>query len=107
MQLSTKPGRYRKTAVVEAKQISTDTVRNENHVSPNSLSLAAIVGWMNACGFNDFEVTGDADKYGLRIQSLEGWVVADPGDWICRGVEGEFWRVREDIFAKTYEEVED
>jgi hypothetical protein len=32
--------------------------------------------------------------------------VADPGDWIIRGVQGEFYPCKPDIFAATYEAVE-
>lgn len=103
------PGRYRKTATVEAMQISMDTAAGEHGLSRNSLSVAAITGWMKGNGFHDIVVIDDNPSagFGLRIKSLEGWVDAFPGDWICRGVEGEFWRVREDIFAKTYAEAED
>lgn len=101
------PGRYRKTAIVEAMQISKEVSDDENRVSQNSLSVAAISGWMVGSGFRDFKVVGLSAPFGLEIKSLEGWVLAEPGDWVCKGVEGEFWRVRGDIFAKTYAMVED
>lgn len=28
---------------------------------------------------------------------------AEPGDWIIRGVQGEFYPCKPDIFAETYE----
>lgn len=106
MQLSTTPGRYRKVALVEAMQILHDPERNENLVSPNSLSIAAVSGWMIGNGFRDFHVIGTS-PFGLRLKTLEGEMEAGPGYWILRGSEGEFWPVREDIFAKTYEKAED
>jgi len=30
-------------------------------------------------------------------------MVADPGDWIIRGVQGEFYPCKPDIFDATYE----
>ncbi|MDR1080852.1 MAG: hypothetical protein LBQ79_07775 [Deltaproteobacteria bacterium] len=39
----------------------------------------------------------------LRIRTLEGVMAAKPGDWIIRGVNGEFYPCRDDIFRKTYE----
>ena len=39
----------------------------------------------------------------LRISTLEGTMRVEAGDWIIRGVKGEFYPVRADIFAKTYE----
>ena len=39
----------------------------------------------------------------LIISTLEGLHWADPGDWIIRGVHGEFYPCKPDIFAATYE----
>lgn len=41
----------------------------------------------------------------LMIRTLEGDMKASFGDWIIRGVQGEFYPCKPDIFAKTYEEV--
>jgi hypothetical protein len=41
------------------------------------------------------------------IATLEGDMQADVGDWIIRGVKGEFYPCRDDIFRMTYEEVPD
>jgi len=40
------------------------------------------------------------------IHTLEGTMAADPGDWIIRGVQGEFYPCKPDIFDATYESVE-
>lgn len=40
----------------------------------------------------------------LRIGTLEGRMTADVGDYIIRGVKGEFYPCKPDIFADTYEE---
>ena len=37
------------------------------------------------------------------IETLEGTMHANPGDWIITGVEGECWPVKKEIFEKTYE----
>ena len=42
----------------------------------------------------------------LIISTLEGLHWADLGDWIIRGVQGEFYPCKPDIFEATYEEVE-
>jgi hypothetical protein len=39
------------------------------------------------------------------IKTLEGVMRADVGDWIIRGVNGEFYPCKPDIFEKTYEAV--
>ena len=40
---------------------------------------------------------------GETIKTLEGVMHASPGDWIIRGVNGELYPCKPDIFAKTYE----
>lgn len=39
----------------------------------------------------------------LYIGTLEGEMCAGPGDWIIRGVKGEIYPCKPDIFAATYE----
>jgi hypothetical protein len=41
----------------------------------------------------------------LHVKTLEGWLEASPGDYIVRGVRGEFYPVKPDIFEATYERV--
>lgn len=41
----------------------------------------------------------------LIIRTLEGDHRAAPGDYVLRGVEGEFYPVKPSIFAATYDEV--
>ncbi len=43
----------------------------------------------------------------VPIQTLEGLMVAKKGDWIIRGVNGELYPCKPDIFDKTYEAVDD
>lgn len=40
---------------------------------------------------------------GLKIYTLEGVMSADIGDWIIKGVKGEHYPCKPDIFAMTYE----
>lgn len=42
----------------------------------------------------------------LEIATLEGPVTASPGDWIIKGVAGEFYPCKPDIFERTYEPVD-
>lgn len=44
---------------------------------------------------------------GLLIKTLEGLMRADKGDWIIKGIKGEFYPCKPDIFEKTYDSVED
>lgn len=50
--------------------------------------------------------TDDNGNSTLIIETLEGNMVANLGDWIIRGVRGEFYPCKPDIFEVTYERVE-
>lgn len=39
----------------------------------------------------------------IAIKTLEGTMMADIGDWIIKGVKGEFYPCKPDIFAATYD----
>lgn len=43
---------------------------------------------------------------GIDVLTLEGKMSGGPGDWILRGVKGELYPCRGDIFRETYEAVE-
>ena len=42
-------------------------------------------------------------RISLLIPTLEGTMQADENDWIIRGVKGELYPCKPDIFAATYE----
>lgn len=42
----------------------------------------------------------------IEIATLEGRMTAQVGDWIIRGVKGELYPCKPDIFAATYEPAE-
>lgn len=84
----------KKPVEVEAVQITDD------------LSLAAIAGWMSGSGGPLPTVVGDKRPFGLTIPTLEGDMLATPGDYVIRGVQGEFYPCKPDIFTATYESVD-
>ena len=43
----------------------------------------------------------------IVIPTLEGNMIASKGDWIIRGVQGEYYPCKSDIFEATYERVEE
>lgn len=49
----------------------------------------------------------DKDNPYLKIETLEGTMKASVGDYIIKGVNGEFYPCKPDIFEKTYERVID
>jgi hypothetical protein len=48
---------------------------------------------------------GLEETYAFEIKTLEGYMTASYGDYIIKGVNGEFYPCKPDIFAKTYEEL--
>ena len=44
-------------------------------------------------------------RIGMTIPTLEGLMIARQGDWIVKGVKGELYPVKNDIFLETYEAV--
>ena len=42
----------------------------------------------------------------LEIVTLEGVMRISPGDYVIKGIRGEFYPCKPDIFKKTYEEIE-
>ena len=47
----------------------------------------------------------ETDHSAIFIDTLEGLMRADVGDWIIKGVKGEFYPCKPDIFEATYEPV--
>lgn len=41
----------------------------------------------------------------LKIKTLEGNIIASKGDYIIRGIKGEFYPCKPDIFEQTYDKV--
>ncbi len=87
--------KYRKKPVViEAVQLRWDT-------------------WNEMCDFTGVgkltdgkpEGKQDGEKIGLDIPTLEGIIHANENDFIIKGIKGELYPCKPDIFEKTYEKV--
>lgn len=68
--------------------------------------------WLNAAWNKDANTPGavypfePGDGSGpLRVYTLEGSMLVDFGDWIIKGVNGEIYPCKPDIFEKSYEQV--
>lgn len=58
--------------------------------------------------FESFEQYAEhvaSENYTFKIFTLEGTMTASRGDWIIRGVKGEHYPCKPEIFASTYEQV--
>lgn len=54
--------------------------------------------------WEDYERHVQQDGQRFKIFTLGGTMIAEPGDWIIRGVKGEHYPCKPDIFAATYEQ---
>ena len=59
--------------------------------------------FVEMCLFTNNETFVNDGK--IEIDTLEGVMTASKGDWIIKGIHGEFYPCKPDIFEKTYEEV--
>lgn len=66
-------------------------------------SFREISNWANTpTKINIIHYTNHAQ---LGIDTLEGMMMANVNDWIIRGVAGEFYPCKPDIFEQTYEPI--
>lgn len=77
----------KKPVVIEAMQVAAENV-------------ATVAAWCGAPYRPHDDVVAAPH---LLIPTLEGTMRAEIGDWIIRGVKGEFYPCKPDIFAATYE----
>jgi hypothetical protein len=92
--------KYRKTFAVDAFQFK-PVWRTIGACADN-----APIWFLQAECDGKVKVWGDDEVPYCMIQTLEGAMKAEAGDWIIRGIAGEIHPCRADIFAKTYEVVE-
>jgi hypothetical protein len=89
--------RYRKKPVeIEAVQFSARIT--DCQVFPDWLTEA------RANGTVEYRLEKNGPGY-LLIKTLEGEMRANQDDWIIRGINGELYPCKPDIFAATYEQV--
>jgi len=95
----------KKPVVIEAVQLGWDTWSEIcDFASVGQLSDGKPMGcYINEAGEAVEEFPGQPAKIGLWIPTLEGLMVATEGDWIIKGVSGEFYPCKPDIFEQTYE----
>jgi len=88
----------KKPVVIEARPFDAAVVEQRK---ANTVGRTALEQW---CGGTIQDHSGFDAGVILIIPTLEGNMTACVGDWIIRGVQGEFYSCRPDIFAATYEE---
>ena len=61
---------------------------------------------LDSCEAAKVEFYPKGECYALVIYTLDGGMIARPGDYIIKGVNGDFYLCGPDVFEKTYERVE-
>ena len=96
----------KKPVVIEAFQMTKE----------RRVSNVEWTNWMHEAWNKDFDVPSSlsASEYPnsdgtdkLVINTLEGQHIVSWGDYIIKGVQGELYPCKPDIFKETYEEVKD
>lgn len=70
----------------------------------SSRMAGSIIDWIERAGHSAKTDVLNGGHEVIFIETLEGTMFARGGDWIVKGVKGEFYPVAPDIFAETYEE---
>lgn len=87
--------RYRK------KPVEIDAVQYTGH---NSDEIRDLVG--EDLIYSSAGMIGTTGAKELHIRTLEGDMHVSQNDWVIKGVKGEFYPVKPDIFEASYDEVE-
>ena len=82
----------KKPVVIEARKLTNDSVFD-------------IISWCNEGLHPQAQAIAMHSLGGITIRTLEGDHYANFGDFIIKGVHGEFYPCKPDIFEKTYEPV--
>lgn len=82
----------KKPVIIEARQFNQQLIKEQEQLAT----------WCNGLLRG---ITLDPEQRVILIQTLEGEITASFGDWIIKGVQGEFYPCKPDIFKLTYEEV--
>ena len=87
----------KKPVIIEAVQIE------------KRMDITSPAWWANAVQCNKVTLHGmgkfTRDQPWVEIETLEGVMRGNAGDWIIRGVQGELYPCKREIFEATYEEV--
>lgn len=95
----------KKPVVIEAFQMTRHR-RSDNSEWPNWLNIAWQMGFDQVGAVSCEEYPNSSGNDRLVIRTLEGVMYVGWDDWIIRGVKGELYACKPDIFAATYDACE-
>ena len=85
----------KKPVVIDAIQLTQKTVQE-------CYEFVGAVGNFPECGMGIDPSDGQ-----FKITTLEGVMIADVNDWIIKGIKGEFYPCKPDVFERSYDKVDD
>ncbi len=97
----------KKPVIIEAVQFESLAPLEDEVFSIQFNTTEALPKWVREAVINDTLYPCLVSGKNLLVQTLEGEHIASPGDWIIRGVEGELSPCKPNIFAQTYEPVDE
>lgn len=87
------------------KPVEIEAVRAADAHTSAATAWHELPGWLrDACDRGEVLFLNGPPR--IEIVTLEGTMTAQPGDWIIRGVQGELYPCKPDIFEATYEPAE-
>jgi hypothetical protein len=95
---------YRKRpVVVEAVRFTGIVFAENSQYSIHFDTEESLPDWLRRALVDEDIFVVPLDPDFLFIKTLEGLMEASPGDWIVRGVKGELYPCKADIFSMTYD----
>jgi len=101
-------GKFRKKPVVieaiQFRELSRTQRKHGVSIERNESEIAEFMGLPVRTSF----LPVDGNPYGravIKIETPEGVMCADVGDWIIKGLKGEFYPCKPDIFFDSYEKM--
>ena len=89
----------KRPVVIEAMQVPATC-----DIGEDMINWGRLAEWLSLSNRSWKATSGS--RPGVEITTLEGVMLASPGDWIIRGVANEIYPCKPDIFEATYEPAE-
>lgn len=94
----------KKPVVIDAVQLTKNNVEEVVQFIKEPYMIRVV--WMNDSDMYTDVKIDSFQSPGIWIKTLEGEYLAREGDYIIKGVDGEYYPCKPDIFEKTYEKVD-
>jgi len=97
----------KKPVIIEAVQFESLSLLEGDVYNIQFDTTESLPKWLRDALLDDKLCPNFKDGKSLVVTTLEGDHIASPGDWIIRGVKNEIYPCKPEIFAMTYEPVDE